>query len=106
MHIAGGEREALAGRWWTVVDPATEQPVCEVPWGDAADASAAIDAAAAAFPAWSRKTAYERGAILERAAELIRERVDTYARRTSEESGKPLAQSRGEWAGAPNYLRT
>lgn len=106
MHIAGGEREALAGRWWTVVDPATEQPVCEVPWGDAADASAAIDAAAAAFPAWSRKTAYERGAILERAAELIRERVDVYARRTSEESGKPLAQSRGEWAGAPNYLRT
>jgi hypothetical protein len=34
-----------------------------------------------------------------------RDRVDEYARRTTEESGKPLAQARGEWAGAPNYLR-
>ena len=104
--IGGVERAAAGGRWWTVVDPATGDGVGEVPWGDGADASAAIDAAAAAFPAWSRRTAYERGAILERAAELIRERVELYARRTSEESGKPLAQSRGEWAGAPNYLRT
>jgi acyl-CoA reductase-like NAD-dependent aldehyde dehydrogenase len=106
QFIGGAERPAVGGRWWTVVDPATGAAVGEVPWGDGDDARAAIDAAAEAFPAWSRRTAYERGAILERAAELIRERVDAYARRTSEESGKPLAQSRGEWAGAPNYLRT
>lgn len=105
-NIGGSEREALAGQWWTVVDPATGEAVGEVPWGDGADARAAIDAAAEAFPAWSRRTAYERGAILERAGELIRERVEVYARRTSEESGKPIAQARGEWAGAPNYLRT
>jgi acyl-CoA reductase-like NAD-dependent aldehyde dehydrogenase len=105
-NIGGREREALGGRWWTVVDPATGAALGEVPWGDGEDARAAIDAAAEAFPAWSRRTAYERGAILERAAELIRERVEVYARRTSEESGKPIAQSRGEWAGAPNYLRT
>jgi acyl-CoA reductase-like NAD-dependent aldehyde dehydrogenase len=48
---------------------------------------------------------YERTAILERAAQLLAERRDEYARRTAEESGKPLAQAKGEWAGAPNYLR-
>jgi acyl-CoA reductase-like NAD-dependent aldehyde dehydrogenase len=37
----------------------------------AADVRAAMDAAAAAFPAWSARTAYQRGAILERAASLL-----------------------------------
>jgi len=103
--VAGAWQAAHGDRWWTVVDPSTGQAIAEVPWGDGDDARTAIDAAAAAFPAWSRRTAYERGAILERAAALIGERVELYAQRTSEESGKPLAQSRGEWAGAPNYLR-
>ena len=106
LQIVGGQAQASAtGRWWSVVDPATGEAVGEVPWGDANDVTLALDAAAAAWPAWARRNAFERGALLERAAELIRERVEVYARRTAEESGKPLAQARAEWAGAPNYLR-
>ena len=106
LQIVGGQAQASAtGRWWSVVDPATGEAVGEVPWGDANDMTLALDAAAAAWPAWARRNAFERGALLERAAELIRERVEVYARRTTEESGKPLAQARAEWAGAPNYLR-
>lgn len=106
LQIVGGAEVASAtDRWWAVSDPATGEPIFEVPWGDAGDARAALDAASAAFPAWSARTAYERAAILERAAEILAGRVEEYARRTTEESGKPLAQSRGEWAGAPNYLR-
>ena len=103
--VGGAEVGSHTGRWWSVVDPATGEAVGEVPWGDAGDAALALDAAAAAWPAWARRTAYERGAVLERAADILRDRVEAYARRTTEESGKPLAQSRGEWAGAPNYLR-
>ena len=103
--VNGSEVASHTGRWWSVVDPATGEAVGEVPWGDAGDANAAIDAAAAAWPGWARRNVFERGAMLERAAELIRERVEVYARRTAEESGKPLAQARAEWAGAPNYLR-
>jgi acyl-CoA reductase-like NAD-dependent aldehyde dehydrogenase len=103
--VGGRELPSHTVRWWTVTDPATGAAVCEVPWGDGDDAAAAIDAAAAAWPAWAGRTAYERGAALERAAALIAERAEVYARRTTEESGKPLAQSRAEWAGAPNYLR-
>lgn len=106
LQIVGGRELASAtGRWWSVVDPATGEAVGEVPWGDAGDVELALDAAAAAWPAWARRNAFERGALLERAADLIRERVEGYARRTAEESGKPLAQARAEWAGAPNYLR-
>jgi acyl-CoA reductase-like NAD-dependent aldehyde dehydrogenase len=104
--LIGGEWVAAqAGGVWPLVDPATETVIAEVCYGDAADAQRALDAAAAAFPAWARKTVYERGALLEKAADLIAARLEPYARRTTEESGKPLGQSRGEWASAPSYLR-
>jgi acyl-CoA reductase-like NAD-dependent aldehyde dehydrogenase len=106
MWIGGAWTGARSGRTLPLVDPGTEQVLAELPYGDGTEARAAIDAAAEAFPAWSARSAYDRGALLDRAAALIGERLDDYARRTTEESGKPFSQSRGEWAGAPNYLRT
>lgn len=105
MYIGGAWVEAQNGGRWPLVDPGTERVIAEIPYGDAADARAALDAAAEAFPSWARKNPYERATLLEKAAEIIATRVDEYARRTTEESGKPFAQSRGEWLGAPNYLR-
>ncbi len=105
MFVGGAWVSAQNGGLWPLVDPGTEEVLAEIPYGDAADARAALDAAADAFTAWSRKNPYERAALLDKAAEIIAGRVDEFARRMSEESGKPLAQARGEWAGAPNYLR-
>lgn len=105
MIVNGEQVESHTRRWRPVIDPSSGAAIAEVPHGDREDAQAALDAAAAAWPGWAARTAYDRGAILERAAALISERVEDLARRTTEESGKPLAQSRGEWAGAPNYIR-
>jgi acyl-CoA reductase-like NAD-dependent aldehyde dehydrogenase len=97
-QLIGGEwSDASNGRTRTVLDPATEEVVREVPFGAAADCRAAIDAAQRAFSSWAGRTPYERGAILKRTAELIRVRADRIARTTVLESGKPLAQARGEW---------
>jgi len=97
-QLIGGEwSDASNGRTMTVLDPATEEIVREVPYGTAADCHAAIDAAQRAFSSWAGRTPYERGAILKRTAELIRVRADRIARTTVLESGKPLAQARGEW---------
>jgi acyl-CoA reductase-like NAD-dependent aldehyde dehydrogenase len=76
----------------------------EVPFGDAVDAEAAIDAAAAAFPAWSRKTPYQRADVLMKAAALVLERAEEMAAITTEECGKPLGESLAEWRSAANYL--
>src|SRR5690606_35957190 len=65
----------------------------------------AIDAASAAFPAWAAKTAYQRADVLERAAAWIEANADALARATTEESGKPLGDSKGEWLSACSYLR-
>jgi succinate-semialdehyde dehydrogenase len=89
--------EAVGGNSRNVLNPATEEPIVMVPFGDARDCRAAIDAAHAAFPSWSNRTAYERAALLLHAASLMRERAAELARTTVLESGKPLVQARGEW---------
>ena len=95
--IAGAWRPAAGGGTWTVVDPATEAPVATVPWGDRADAEAAIAAAVEAFPAWARRTPWERAGPLLEAARLMRARADALGAVTVSESGKPFVQARGEW---------
>lgn len=105
LLIGGQWTAAASGRTRGLINPATEEVIDRIPEGDGDDARDAIKAAVEAFPDWSRHSAYARGAILERAAEHIAARVDFYARVTTQESGKPLAQSRAEWSGAPLYLR-
>jgi acyl-CoA reductase-like NAD-dependent aldehyde dehydrogenase len=98
-------RQLIGGKWqdasnagtWDVLNPATEELVRTVPFGDGEDCRLAIEAAAAAFPAWSRSTAYERGSALKRASELMREHNEVLAHTTVLESGKPLVQAKGEW---------
>lgn len=95
--IDGAWTDALGGQTWDVLDPATEEPIARVPFGDAEDCTSAIDAAARAFPAWSARTPYERGAILRAAADLMRARAPELGRVTTRESGKPLVEAVGEW---------
>ncbi len=104
QHIGGEWRNALNGATWSVINPATEETIREVPFGDESDCRAAIEASFLAFPAWSRSTPYQRSAILKKAADLMRERVEPLAHTTTLESGKPLLQSRGEWAVAADLF--
>jgi len=105
-------RQLIGGQWlpaansgvWAVENPATEETVREVPFGDAADCRLALEAASAAFPKWSRSTAYERAAVLKRAAELIRERGAELGHTTVLESGKPFVQAKGEWSVAADLF--
>ena len=97
QHIDGAWTGALGGGSWDVVNPATEDVVRTVPFGGRDDCHAAIEAAARAFPEWSRRTPYERGALLQRAAARMRDVADEVARTMVLECGKPFVQARGEW---------
>ena len=97
QYIGGEWRDASNGRTWDVLNPATEEVVRTVPFGNGKDCRDAIDAASTALPGWAGKTAYDRGAVLKNAADLMRRRSDDLARTTVLESGKPLVQARGEW---------
>ncbi|MEO8451651.1 MAG: NAD-dependent succinate-semialdehyde dehydrogenase [Gemmatimonadota bacterium] len=94
--IDGAWVDAADGGTWEVMNPALEEAIRVVPYGGREDCRAAIEAAERAFPAWSRKTPYERGAILAKTAQLLRERAEDIGRTTTLESGKPFVQGRGE----------
>lgn len=102
--INGAWVDAVDGGTWDVLNPATEAVVHRVPYGSAVDCDLAIAAAHAAFTDWSRATPYERGAVLDKTATLIRGEVDALAHTTVLESGKPLLQARGEWLAAADLF--
>jgi succinate-semialdehyde dehydrogenase/glutarate-semialdehyde dehydrogenase len=103
-HVGGAWIAAESGKVIEVVDPATAKPIGTVPSLGAEETRRAIDAAAAALPAWRAKTAKERGAILRRWYELMLEHADDLAYIMTREQGKPLAEARGEVVYAASFI--
>jgi len=104
QYIDGQWCDASNGNTWDVLNPSTEEVVATVPFGNGDDCRAAIAAAARAFPAWAGMTAYERAAILYKTAQLIRERIDELHLVDSQESGKTLADARGDLQAAASLF--
>lgn len=83
---------------FAVTNPSTGETIADVADLTGADARAAIEAALDAFPAWAKKTAKERAAIMRKWFELIMANQDDLAAIMTAEQGKPLAETRGEVA--------
>ncbi|CAB3793851.1 NAD-dependent succinate-semialdehyde dehydrogenase [Pararobbsia alpina] len=95
---------AASGARFAVTNPATGEVITNVADSDRADARAASDAAARAFPAWRDALPKERAAILHRWHALILEHADVLGELISLEQGKPLAEGRGEVAYGASYV--
>lgn len=104
MYIEGEWRSALSGNTFQSTNPATGAVLGEVPDGGRADARQAIDAAAAASPAWRSQTAYERADVLVAAHRIMLERQDDLATLMTREQGKPLRMARTEVGYAADFL--
>ena len=96
MYINGEWRAAASGKTLPVVNPATEETLAEVSFGDRADVALAIAAAAEAMKSWAKLTPYDRAKFLKKIADLMRERVEALARTMTLEQGKTLIEARGE----------
>ena len=94
--VNGEWRDADSKAAFDVTNPATGEVVGRVPRMGAAETRRAIDAANAAWPAWRRKTAKERAAVLRRWFDLILQNHEDLAVLMTAEQGKPLAESKGE----------
>ena len=88
--VNGEWMDAEGGRTTEIRNPATGEVVDTVPRCSAKDTQKAIDAAAAAFPAWSATSAEERGRILLKAAEVVKAKMKDLAPWLTKEQGKPL----------------
>ncbi|MCO5214853.1 MAG: aldehyde dehydrogenase family protein [Thermomicrobiales bacterium] len=100
--IINGQRvDASDGGIFDVLNPATNEVIAKVAKAGIADVEAAVSAARAAFDEgpWPRMSPYDRGRIIQRVADRIRERADELAMLESLNTGKPLARAKGEILG-------
>ena len=90
--VANREVVGRAGRR-PAVDPARGEPFAQASLLDAAQAADAVAAAKAAFPAWSRLSFRDRGAVLRRAHDLVLEQAEEIADLIAREQGKPAVEA-------------
>lgn len=103
-YIDGAWVDADGGKTIEVRNPATGALVGTVPAMGAQETRRAIDAAAAAFPAWRAMVAKERGAILRRLFELMHENAEDLAAIMTAEQGKPFSEAMGEVTYSAGFL--
>ena len=78
------------------MNPANNMPIAKLGYASRADLDAAVNAASAGFKVWRKVSAFERGKILRKAADLVRERSEHISKVMTQEQGKPYPESRGE----------
>jgi acyl-CoA reductase-like NAD-dependent aldehyde dehydrogenase len=98
----------------SVLEPATEAVLEEIPRADAADVDAAVARAKAAYPSWRALAPGRRAELLHRLATRLEEAREELAVLEARNAGKPIVDARGEmgmvaatfryYAGAPERL--
>jgi succinate-semialdehyde dehydrogenase / glutarate-semialdehyde dehydrogenase len=105
LYIGGEWRDASGGGTLEVIDPATEEPLCEIADGTSEDAMAALDAAVEMQGEWAATAPNDRAGILWKAFEALTERADELALLMTLEMGKPVAESKAEIIYAADFFR-
>lgn len=96
MLIGGKWVEAKSGKYFDVVNPATEEVIAQVPEGDEADVDMAVKAARKAFESgpWPTMSPSDRGRLIHRIGDMVLDRLEEFAELESLDNGKPLAVAR------------
>jgi betaine-aldehyde dehydrogenase len=102
LLINGELVDAAAGETFESMNPANNQGIGRVAKASKEDVDRAVAAARHAFDEgpWPKMSPYERGRIIQKIADRIRERADEIARVESMDTGKPLARAKGEIMGS------
>ena len=105
MLIGGRKTLASDGGTIDVLNPATGQAISKVPAATAEDIETAYQAAAAAFPEWSRAHPLERAKALRDLADLVEEHGDELAALDVMDNGSPIKEMRKDVDIAAAQLR-
>jgi len=94
LFINGKWTAPRTKKFFESISPRNGKPLAEIAQAGAADVDAAYQAAAAAFPAWSKLPGAERGKYLYRIARLLQDRAREFAVAETLDGGKPIKESR------------
>ena len=88
-----------------VVNPATEEVICECPRASESQLNAAVAAAKAAWPTWAATPIDQRKQVVLKIADVIEANAGELAQLLTEEQGKPLGDATGEVHGMAAFCR-
>jgi succinate-semialdehyde dehydrogenase/glutarate-semialdehyde dehydrogenase len=102
----------IGGKWTnganrkseTVINPANEKPLAELPHASKGDLDEAVEAAKKGFEVWRKTSAWDRGRVMRKAADLMRERAPNIAKILTQEQGKTIAEATGEVLAAADVI--
>jgi succinate-semialdehyde dehydrogenase/glutarate-semialdehyde dehydrogenase len=95
-YINGNWVKASGAKSQEVINPAKNTPIGVLRHVSQGDLDKALDAAEKGFQTWRKVSAFERGKILRKAAELVRTRADEIATVLTQEQGKIIAEAKLE----------
>lgn len=103
MFIGGKWIDAVSGKTFPTVNPATEEEIGQAALGGPEDVDKAVKAASDALPAWSRMVQSERSRIMSRMGAAIRKYAEEFVDLEVREHGTPIMMAKGfAAAGADN----
>ena len=95
-YVNGSWKQSATKDYADVLNPASAQVLARTPLSTLADVDAAVQAAAAAFPAWRRTPPGERVQYLFKLKYLLEENLDELSRLITQENGKTFAEAKAE----------
>ncbi|WRL63570.1 aldehyde dehydrogenase family protein [Blastococcus brunescens] len=105
LFIGGELEEASGGRTFSSISPWTEEEIARVPDADAGDATRVVDAASAAAPGWRAVPVSERAHLVQRAADVLEERLDDFALLDTADAGSPITLALQDGCAAVKAIR-
>ena len=104
LYINGSWVESTGEGSIEVINPANEETIGSVPVGSAADVEAAVAAAKAAFPDWSKTSVEDRIGYLNMLSQAIKGRTEELTELITSEVGTPINYCRGAMVGTPRVV--
>ena len=102
----------IGGKWTNganrkgepVINPANEKSLADLPHASKGDLDEAVEAAKKGFEVWRKTSAWDRGRVMRKAADLMRERAPNIAKILTQEQGKTIAEATGEVLAAADVI--
>ncbi|MDZ5712967.1 aldehyde dehydrogenase [Jeotgalibacillus haloalkalitolerans] len=104
LYINGQYTDSTSDEWIDIINPATEEVISRTPKGTEEDVNKAIDAAFEAQKQWEKVPSNERGQIVRKLGDKIKEKRETFIDLLIEEQGKPKDQASDEVDTAIDYF--
>src|SRR5262252_4327204 len=97
IFVDGSYRDSVSNRRTTLINPANEEPFCEVAAAEPGDVTAAIESAHRAWESsWRDLNPAKRSEVLFNVARVLRQNVERIAELETLQIGKPISDARDE----------